>query len=652
LFALFFAGVLAHSSLAAPKKGGGEKMEDGWITEVRNSPEMKKAVKEWRDIGFEIFMHWSAGTAFQGRYNAREINRDLWGEWIMKRARIPVKAYEETLKSWNPKEFNPKEWADIIESSGAKMLVYISKHHDGFAQFKSKANNYNFHDWGVFHRDVFGELSAELHKRGIKTGFYYSHGKDWRNNTSGDAKLVEKYFNDIVYVHLKELNEKYGHQTVCWFDLGAPSKKLALGCVKVLRKTNPNIVISSRIGFGLGDFSTGGDGYVPPIPKKDPWETCMTFDYHWAWYPEDRKPKSPRDIIRMLARIRARGGNLLLNIGPDVRGEIPFQIKTCLAHVGDWLKLNGDAIYAANYIDRGDFPWGVCTVKPGKLFLHVLHLPTLDYLFVPGVKSKVLGAYILADKKKKPLKIEKDHSGNLKVFLYDVKPELIDYNDTVVVLKYEGGTCEVDKTPTLDNDLPNVLLPHLALNSSRPKITATSARLTPVKNNRGVEEPEYFEYACGYGKKGASSTWTFNSVIDNFFYINLKYANHTDKTLKAVVSLAGRDYNIDLPPTLAAPDRAWDSFKVAVSSGPVLVKKGNGQKLVFRLADESLNDAIETKSGKKIKSKFLLQSLTLVSLYPPIYEGYGGNPHTTKLSYDTVDKYFKKSKAQPRERKK
>jgi alpha-L-fucosidase len=624
------ASTVAVSNLKA------EKMEDGWITDVRNSAEMKQAIREWQNIGFEIFVHWSAGTTFQGRYNGKEFTRDLWGEWIMKRAGIPVQEYAASLKTWNPKDFNAQEWADVMEKSGAKMVVYIAKHHDGFAQFKTKSNNYNIYDWGSFHTDVFGALCKELHKRGIKTGFYYSHGKDWRNNADPDPAKVKEYFEKVVYVQLKELNENYGHQTVCWFDLGAPSLELAQGCLKVLRKTNPSIVVSSRLGFHLGDFSTGGDAYVPPVPNAEPWETCMTFDYHWAWYPEDRKPKTPTQIIRMLAKIRARGGNLLLNIGPDARGKIPFQIKTCLEEVGAWLKLNADSIYSVRFIERGDFPWGVCTVKPGQLFLHVLKLPTLDYIFVPGIKSKVTGAYILADKNKTPLKIEQDKNGNLKVNLYAANASLIDYRDTVVVLTYEGNHCEVSKTPTLDDDLSNQFLPQLAELSGKPRVTATHTRITPVKNHRGVQEPLYFNYAYGFARKGAFAKWQFNAASTNLFYINIKYANHSTRTLKAVVAIGEREYPVDLPPTLLNPEWAWDSFKLAVSAGPVLIAAGDDQKISLRLADDSLDDTMETPLVGKFKSKLMIQSLSLYAVYPLIYDGYGGKPHTSDFDADEV----------------
>jgi hypothetical protein len=641
LFTILGLSLLALGNLLYAG-GKGERMEDGWITEIRSSPQMKNAMEAWKDIGFEVFVHWSAGTAFQGRYNGKELTRDLWGEWLMRRAGIPVSEYESVLKSWNPKDFNAGEWADILANSGAKMVVYIAKHHDGFAQFKSKANDYNTADWGAFHTDVFGELCKELHKRGIKTGFYYSHGKDWRNFPDGNDKgeVMQKYFTDVVYPQLRELNENYGRQYVCWFDLGAPTKETAEKCISVLRKTNPYIVVSSRVGFRLGDFSTGGDAYVPPVPQEGPWETCMTFTHHWAWYPEDNKTKTPREIIRMLARIRSRGGNLLLNIGPDVRGKITFREKNCLAKVGDWLKRNGESIYGVRATAFADLPWGVCTGKPGKLFLHILKLPTLDYIYVPGIKGNISGAYILADSKKTPLKIEQDEFGGRMVYLYDADSSLIDYDDTVVVLTY-AGDLQIDSTPVLDNDLSMRFAPQLA---KARKIKCTKSRLTPVVDHAGVEEPEYLKYAYGFGAPDTGLEWTFNCVATNVFYLNIKYANLTGKPLMGVATIGGKKYKVELPPTSVVPGEYSDSFKL-VCSEPILIKKGAGQTLSFELDEASRSGDIDKPLRGRIRSRFMLESIKLKPAYPLPYRGYGGNPDTTILTDEAV-----KSVSRPRGR--
>ena len=603
-----------------------EKMEDGWFTEIRNRPEMQEAIADWQDLGFEIFIHWSAGTAFQGRYHGQELTKDLWGEWLMRRAGIPVSEYEKVLKTWNPTAFNAKEWADIIEKSGAKMAIYITKHHDGFAQFKSKANNFNTYSWGPFKTDVFGELCEELHKRNIKTGFYYSHGKDWRNfpNDRDKGEIMLNYFNSTVYPHLHELNENYGHQTVCWFDLGAPTRETAKECMKVLRETNPYILVSSRVGYGLGDFSTGGDAYVPPVPQKGAWETCMTFTYHWAWYPEDNKTKTPKEVIQLLARIRSRGGNLLLNVGPDVRGKITFREKNCLEKVGRWLRRNGDSIYGVRATAFADLPWGVCTQKPGKLFLHILKLPSLDYIYVPGIKTPITGAYLLADPKKTPLKMEKDNSGGRKIYLYNANSNLIDYRDTVVVLTYKNKL-KIDNTTVLDNDLTTTLKPQLA---TCKKVSCTKTRLKPKTDHLGVEEPHYIEYAYGFGAPGSQLEWKFNCVANNLFYLNIIYSNLTGKPLVSVVTIDNEEYTVELPPTNPSSENYSESFKL-VCSKPILIKPGTEQQLTFKIKDSDKNKALDEKLRDKLKAHFVLDSVALKPAYPLPYRGFGGDPTTT-----------------------
>jgi hypothetical protein len=619
-----------------------------------------EAVRQWKDLGLEIFVHWSAGTVFQGRYwpesdreagrPPKEFQRDLWGEWIKARAGIPQETYDAALKSWNPKDFDAEEWAGILADSGAKLVVYIAKHHDGFAHFRSKANDFNTCDWGKFHTDVFGELCPALRKHGVKTGFYYSHGKDWRHNTktARDHATPEEmaYFEKIVYPQLRELTTRYGPQEVAWFDLGARSE-FARKCVEIVRAANPDIMISSRVGQRMGDFSTGGDAYVPFVPEKvQPWETCMTFSYHWAWYPEDRKYKIPTHVIRMLANVRSKGGNLLLNVGPDVRGRIPFQEKFCLEKLGAWLKRNGESIYGARATPyAGDQPWGVCTTKPGKLFLHLFKLPGIDSVFVPGIQSKIKSAYILADKSKTPLKTTPAEFG-LKVDLYHAKPGFIDYRDTVVVLEY-GGDLNLDTVTVLDNDLDNRFIPLLAENTKSVK-TSKNTRLTPVIDHGGVQEPRYYAYSYGYSKPDAVTTWKFRAAEDNYFYLNVKYANLTGETVEAVLTVDGTTIPVTLPPTHKDPPKSKDFFDtllvprpVSLRNGspvevpmPVAIKKGAEHAMSFQLAEASRKPALDQaprKAGRKLRASFMLESITLKPAYPLPYQGYGDNPEMTEV---------------------
>ncbi len=112
---------------------------------LKVDPAIAPALQEWKDMGFGVFIHWTPAVAFQSRCKDIEVNKDLWGEWFMYRTGIPVKEYEEYIKGWNPKDFNADEWTDVFEEAGFKYMVYVSKHHDGFAMFDSKAN-----PWSMF----------------------------------------------------------------------------------------------------------------------------------------------------------------------------------------------------------------------------------------------------------------------------------------------------------------------------------------------------------------------------------------------------------------------------------------------------------------------------------------------------------------------
>ena len=264
-----------------------QDMAKGWERSVKGDSSVDTALQEWNELGFGVFIHWTPAVAFQSRYNKLEVNRDLWGEWFLKRTGIPNNEYAKYIKGWNPSAFNADAWADLFDEAGFKYMVFVSKHHDGFALFDSKANDYSITKHSAFGRDPFKELCKAMQDRGLKTGFYYSHGTDWHNKiglTGSPEEIDRKYFEETVAPHLQDLSSKYGEQFVAWFDLGWRGREdLSRTCVDILRTNNPNILISSRIGSGLGNFSSEGDAYIPSVTIEGYWETCVTFDDHWDW---------------------------------------------------------------------------------------------------------------------------------------------------------------------------------------------------------------------------------------------------------------------------------------------------------------------------------------------------------------------------------
>jgi alpha-L-fucosidase len=275
-----------------------------------------------------------------------------------------------------------------------RAAVFVAKHHDGFGMFKSNATDYNIMDHSGFSHDPYGELCASALKHGIQPGFYYSHGTDWRNFKGNKSKRVtpeaDEYFEKIVYPQLAELCA-YAKPFVIWFDLGA-SKSYAKKCLEIVRKYNLNAIVSSRIGGGYGDFQTGGDRSIPRITKSGRWETCMTFNIHWTAYPADRQQKTAEEIIQMLATVRARGGNLLLNLGPDVRGRILLRDQEVFLQVGAWLKKNGASIYGIQTTPYHDLPPTLCASAEEQpdIFKRIL-IPALK---IPVGKEQLLSFHL------------------------------------------------------------------------------------------------------------------------------------------------------------------------------------------------------------------------------------------------------------------
>ena len=604
--------LIAHTAPAQKP----EEMTEHWDSAIRKAQADDLAVEQWKDMGFGIFIHWTPAVVFQGRAKGKELNTDLWGEWYMARTQTPRAEYAKRVRTWNPKAFNPAAWASLFKDSGAKYVVFVAKHHDGFALFGSNASDYNIRANKPFGRDAFGELCQMLRKEGLRTGFYYSHGTDWYNRSQfkGTKEEVEKqYWEKVVYPQLQELCKKYGKQEIAWFDLGA-SKEQAKKCAQIVKQYNPEIMISSRIGHGYGNFSLGGDCDIPIQKSEKPWETCMTFDWHWDWYPASRADKTSTQLIQMLAKIRARGGNLLLNIGPDIRGMIPLRESVVLEQIGGWLRINGDSIYGVRMSPYNDLPWGVCTTKKNKLYMHLLKLPRMDYAFLPGLKSPIKKAWLLSDKKCTPLKTEKTEYGH-RIYLNGTNPQLFDERDTVVVVEYQG-TANIDPTPVLDTDLENIFLP--ALGSFVGGACHGRTRVTPKPDNPSVEAPHYFDYAWKFDQPESRVLWHCINPDSTYYFVKVNYANFTSQTLKGIIQIGDKRIEVNLPPT---PKNAYSCIQRARSEA-FLLKKAKELPIAFQLAKESQGECTHGKGAFSLPN-FMLESVEVATINPPLYESFG-----------------------------
>jgi alpha-L-fucosidase len=426
-------------------------------------PAHEQRIQWFRQAKFGLFIHWGLYALPAGEWKGKPIAGI--GEWIMNRAKIPVKEYEQLAPQFNPVKFNAEEWVKFAKDAGMKYIVITSKHHDGFAMFHSKTSPYNIYDATPFKRDPLKELSEACARNGIKFGFYYSQAQDWHEpNGAGNTwdfgpdntKDFDQYLRGKAEPQVKELLTGYGPVCLIWFDTprmmtGDRSQRF----IDIVRTMQPACLIDGRLG-AQGDYVSMGDNRIPNTVVGGDWEVPATLNRTWGYKKDDNDWKTPADLTFKLVDIVSKGGNYLLNVGPTAEGLIPQPSQDNLRAVGRWLKVNGEAIYGAGRTPFGDelgsfdpdatkkdkkgnraflakTDWR-CTTQPGKLYIHLFKWPGESFALAP-VAGKVTKAYLLADSAHKPLKVQQEN-GRVTVALPTAAPDKI---ASVLALEVTGN---------------------------------------------------------------------------------------------------------------------------------------------------------------------------------------------------------------------
>jgi len=435
------------------------------------TPAQRDARMEWwREARFGMFIHWGLYSIPAGTWDGKQIPGI--GEWIMNNASIPVADYTAFAKQFNPTGFSAHDIVALAKSAGMKYIVITSKHHDGFAMFDSKADPFNIVKATPFKRDPLKELAEEARKQGIKLGFYYSQDQDW-TAPGGAAALrgqhdpvthhwdkaqdgdFAAYLHKKVIPQLKELLSNYGEfPAVIWFD--TPTKDMTpelAGEIVALLNQHPNLIWNNRLGGEYKGDTETPEQFIPAqgYPGRD-WEACMTINDTWGYKSYDADFKSTETLLHNLIDIASKGGNYLLNIGPDSHGIVPQPEADRLHEMGQWLKVNGEAIYGTKPTLFGDEAGALSetekdkkgnpkfipawnwrsTTSADKIYLEIFTWPTGAF-HLEKVPRKVTNAYLLADSAHTPLKFTQD-GGTLDIQL-PAKP--LDPIATVVVLETE-----------------------------------------------------------------------------------------------------------------------------------------------------------------------------------------------------------------------
>jgi alpha-L-fucosidase len=361
---------------------------------------MKDTKQKWfKEAKYGLFIHWGLYSLLAGEYKGQKT--DYIGEWIMNTLDIPTAEYEKIAAEFNPVNFNAEDYVLKAKKWGMKYIVFTAKHHEGFAMYDSKCSDYNIVKATPFKRDVVKELKEACDKYGLKFGLYYSQSQDWHDpdgyeaNKDNSGKDFRKYLDRKCIPQLKELLTQYGEIALIWFDtpMGITleeSRELS----DLVKSIQPECIVSGRIGNSVGEYTSTGDNYIPILPFEGDWEVPATLNDTWGFKKDDKNWKSSDDIIRLLLKINSRGGNYLLNIGPDGLGNIPDESVDILNTVGSFIKENQNNIYATKMVPiyPYDLEWCVFTRKDYKLFINVIksHHPITIMNFANKIKKVTL----------------------------------------------------------------------------------------------------------------------------------------------------------------------------------------------------------------------------------------------------------------------
>ncbi len=332
---------------------------------------------EWfQDQKFGLLMHWGPYSQW-GVVESWSIcsEDEPWCRRSMDNYVEYCRAYEELKTTFNPVKFDPGAWAAAARGAGMRYVVFTTKHHDGFCMFDTKQTSYRVTDPGcAYHADSRSNITKQIfdafRENRFGIGAYFSK-PDWHSPyywtpywAHADRNVnysIEKHpdlwakFRDYTSAQIEELMTGYGAIDILWLDggwvnPGNRGQNLGMPLLAAMARSHqPGLIIVDRAVGGLYENYQTPEQTVPEHPPATPWETCMTMGGSWSYVPHDVY-KPARDLIQLLIRVVASGGNFLLNIGPSPQGELPPEALDRLAAIGSWMKINGGAIYGTRAV--------------------------------------------------------------------------------------------------------------------------------------------------------------------------------------------------------------------------------------------------------------------------------------------------------------
>lgn len=404
VFLFFFGGSYSQINGIHPISNDYQKPTDSLVLQK---------LEKWQDQKFGIIIHWGL-YAVPGMIESWSICSE---DWI---TRDTNSSYDEYKKwyfglkdSLNPTKFNPEKWAEISKKAGMKYLVFTTKHHDGFCMFDTKQTDFSIAH-GPFasnpKSDVLKHVFSAYRNQGFMIGAYFSK-PDWhnenywwplyatpdRNNNYDTRKYPWRWqqFEDYTFKQIQEIATGYGGVDILWLDGGWVRPKNTIDdevlmwgmpipqwdqelniakIAKMARTNQPGMIVVDRTVQGPYENYQTPEHTIPEKRIDNPWETCMPLGNDWGYVPNNNLKSADR-VIQTLVEVVAKGGNLLLGIGPKPDGTFPVDVEERLVEIGKWLDVNGEAIYGT----RSMFHY-----QEDKVFFAQSKDEKTAYLFIPS----------------------------------------------------------------------------------------------------------------------------------------------------------------------------------------------------------------------------------------------------------------------------
>jgi alpha-L-fucosidase len=378
-----------------------------------SDPLVLEKLEQWKDLKFGLLMHWGPYSQWGIVESWSLCSEDEpWCKRKLKNYVDYCRAYEKLKNTFDPVKFDPERWAKAAREAGMRYVVFTTKHHDGFCMFDTRQTNYSITDAGCpfsvnSQSNVTKEIFDAFRGEGFWTGTYFSK-PDWHSNdywaeewATPDRNVnysIEKYperwqkFCDFTFNQIEELMTEYGDIDILWLDGGWVSPQNGQdinmpGIVEMARMHQPGLIVVDRAVGGPFENYRTPEQHIPAEVLDYPWETCMTMAGSWSYVPSDRY-KPTRKIIHLLTDIVSKGGNYLLNIGPGPDGTWHDTAYFRLQEIGEWMGVNGEAIYNSRPIR-----------PPGYKNLRFTSNPdgTIYVIYMAGEKESVMPSSVFVD---------------------------------------------------------------------------------------------------------------------------------------------------------------------------------------------------------------------------------------------------------------